>query len=202
MRALGTAAALLVVALLGGVAFAEPPGDSARGRELFTAKNCARCHLPGGQRGMGPRLEELQRPQGAYELAGRLWNHAPAMFTLLKQEGLEWPRIEEAEMADLMAYLGADPGRDPAPDLLRGQITLVGKGCLKCHRFKREGARIGPDLAERRDVLAPAARFAARMWSHTPQMAAISIQRGLLYPRFAGDEMVHLIGFLRGPGTP
>jgi len=34
-------------------------------------------------------------------------------------------------------------------------------------------------------------------------MAAVAIQRGVLYPRFSGNEMVDLLGFLRsGTGTP
>lgn len=203
-RALGSlllGGALGVVALGRGLAGAQPAGDAARGQEVFLAKNCAHCHLPGGPRGMGPALEQLRRPQGAYELAGRLWNHAPAMFTVLAQEGVEWPQISAAEMADLTAFLQADPGRDPPPDLFRGRATLVSKGCLKCHSFRNEGGRIGPDLAERRDSYAPAARWAAAMWRHTPRMAAVAIQQGVLYPRFSGDEMVHLLGFLRS-GAP
>jgi cytochrome c2 len=187
--------ALFAVAVGRGESVAQPAG--ARGAEVFATKHCARCHLPSGQRGMGPAFERLRRPQGAYELAGRLWNHAPAMFTALALEGVEWPRISPGEMADLMAFLQAAPSRDPPPDLVKGRATLVSKGCLKCHRFKGEGGGIGPDLAERRQSYAPAATWAATMWGHTPRMAAVAIQQGVLYPRFSGDEMVNLLGFLR-----
>ncbi|MDP2701469.1 MAG: c-type cytochrome, partial [Candidatus Rokubacteria bacterium] len=91
---------------------AQAPGDAERGRAVFSAKQCVRCHASGGQQGVGPPVERLRRPQGAYELAGRLWNHVPAMFTTLRQEGLAWPEISAAEMADLMAYLQAEPARD------------------------------------------------------------------------------------------
>ena len=202
-RALGPlllGGALCAIALGRGESVAQPAG-AARGGEVFAAKHCARCHLPRGQQGMGPALEQLRRPQGAYELAGRLWNHAPAMFTALAQERVEWPQISAAEMADLMAFLRADPNRDPPADLFKGRETLISKGCLKCHSFQNEGGRIGPDLAERRDIYAPAATWAAAMWRHTPHMAAVAIQQGVLYPRFSGDEMVHLLGFLRS-GAP
>jgi cytochrome c2 len=189
-------ATLCATALASGAA-GQAPGDASRGREVFASKHCARCHLPRGQRGMGPALEELRRPQGAYELTGRLWNHAPAMFTALKQEGIEWPKISAAEMADLMAFLQADSSHDPSTDFARGQVVLVSKGCLKCHSLRGEGARIGPDLAERRASLVPAATWGATMWGHTPRMAAAAIQAGVLYPRFSGDEMVNLIGYLR-----
>jgi cytochrome c2 len=208
MKSLRLQASLLLGAVLCGAvlvpgAIAQSPADAERGRAVFTAKHCARCHVPGGQQGVGPALEKLRRPQGAYELSGRLWNHAPAMFTVLKQEGIGWPAISAVEMADLMAYLQADPKADAAPDLAKGRMTLISKGCLKCHSFRREGGHLGPDLAERRADYAPASTWAATMWSHTPRMAAAAIQQGVLYPRFTGDEMVNLLGFLRtGAGAP
>lgn len=174
----------------------------SRGREIFAAKACARCHLAGPQKGAGPPLADVRRPQGAYELAGRFWNHTPAMFTVLSQEGVEWPRFTVGQMADLMAYLQADPARDGAPDLGRGQMTLVRKACLKCHRFNGEGGQIGPDLTSRREELAPPARWAATIWGHTPRMAVAALERGVMYPRFTSDEMNNLVGFLRQGGGP
>src|SRR3989338_1351577 len=107
MRPAGIASCLLAGALLlAAPAPAQAPADAAA----------------------GPAPGQLRRPQGAYELAGRLWNHAPAMFTALPQERLDWPRISAAEMGDLMAYLDADPRRDPAPDLGRGQLAPGGEG--------------------------------------------------------------------------
>lgn len=194
----GFLSGIALVALAFGAGAAQPPGDATRGQEAFASKHCARCHRPRGQPGVGPPLETLRRPQGAYELTGRLWNHAPAMFTVLKQEGIEWPRINQKEMVDLMAYLLADPSRDPSPDPFKGQVTLVGKGCLKCHSWRKEGGRIGPDLAERLALYAPAATWGATMWAHTPRMAQAALQQGMLYPRFTGEEMAHLLGYLRG----
>jgi cytochrome c2 len=195
-------AALVITAEIGfaasvALAATEPSGDPSRGAAVFAAKQCDRCHVPRRQSGVGPPLEQLRRPQGALELAGRLWNHVPAMFTALKQEDLAWPTIGESEMADLMAYLGAEPARDPTPDLIKGQIALVHQGCLKCHSLKGEGGRVGPDLAARRAAYESPAAWASTMWTHTPRMAAVAVERGILYPRFSGDEMGNLIGFLR-----
>ena len=176
---------------------AGQPSEPEQGRALFVEKQCARCHLPRGERGMGPALEQLRRPQGEMELAGRLWNHVPGMAAALVENGFEWPRISTREMGDLMAYLQADAARDPVPELDKGQLTLLRKGCLKCHSLRREGGRVEPDLAERRGDYESAAAWAAAMWTHTPRMAAMASRRGLPYPRFAGDEMGNLLGFLR-----
>jgi cytochrome c2 len=187
----------LAVGAAGAAAGAQTAADPARGQELFAAKQCVRCHRPRPEASLGPSLETLRRPQGAYELAGRLWNHAPAMFTVLKLEGLDWPRIDAAEMASVMAYLQADPAQDRTPDPVKGQMILIAKGCLKCHTWKGEGARVGPELSERRGRFAPAATWAATMWAHTPRMALVAVERAIVYPRFTGEEMLHLIGFLR-----
>jgi cytochrome c551/c552 len=189
----------LAAAVCGGGAptEAQAPPDGERGRAVFSAKECVRCHQPRGRPGVGPALEDVRRPQGAFELAGRLWNHAPAMFTTLKQEGLVWPQINATEMGDLMTYLRADPARDAAPDLFRGQVALLRKSCLKCHSLRGDGARIAHDLSTRGASYDSAASWAARMWTHTPTMAAKAIEIGVLYPRFSGDEMLNLVGFLK-----
>lgn len=196
LTALLLGAALTVVTLLPGSGIGGAP-EAARGEKVFTLKHCARCHRARGQESLGPPREELIRPQGAYELAGRIWNHAPAMFTVLGREGLAWPRISEDEMADLMTYLGADPRRDPQPDLYQGQATLVRKGCLKCHPFRGEGGRFGPDLAKQRRYYAPPPRWAATLWDHAPAMAKASLEREVLFPTFSGDEMANLVEYLR-----
>lgn len=179
------------------LAEAQPAGDPARGGVLFAGKECVRCHRPRGESGVGPSLEEVRRPQGAFELAGRLWNHAPAMFTAFGKEGLAWPQINQAEMADLMAYLLAEARRDPAPDLLKGETILVRKGCLKCHALRGEGGRIGPDLGQRRPLYDSAVAWAAAMWMHTPRMAVRALELGVWYPRFVADELDDLVGYLR-----
>jgi cytochrome c551/c552 len=192
-------AAGITAALLGsaGPAASQVAGDPERGRAVFAAKGCVRCHVPRGQAGMGPPLEELRRPQGAYELAGRFWNHAPAMFTTLRGEGVVWPEIGAAEMADLMAYLQADPSRDPAPDLFRAQVILLRDGCLKCHRFRGEGGWVGIELTRYHPGYRSPVAWASAVWKHAPRMADEARRMGVLYPRFTGQEMADLVGFLR-----
>jgi cytochrome c551/c552 len=178
---------------------AEPPGDPARGRAVFEAKACVRCHLPReAGRSMGPALEEVRRPQGTLELAGRLWNHAPAMFAAFQKEGVRWPDLSREQMLDLATYLGAAPARDAAPDALRGHVTLVRKGCLKCHRLHGEGGTVTIDLATSPGRYESPVAWATSIWNHAPRMAAVAAQLDLDYPRFSGDEMVNLFAFLRG----
>jgi cytochrome c2 len=193
---LAGASACAVVLAGSGPAGADP-GDPDKGRGVFSDKQCARCHVPRGASGSGPALEALRRPQGEMELAGRLWNHVPGMLAALAEGDSPWPQIGAGEMADLMAYLQADVARDPAPDLLKGHRVLLRKGCLKCHSLAREGGRVQPDLAEPRADYESAVAWATAMWAHTPGMAAMAARQGIPYPRFSGDEMGNLVGFLK-----
>jgi cytochrome c2 len=191
--------AAITAAVLGpaGPAGAQVTGDVERGRAVFEAKGCVRCHVPRGQAGEGPPLEDLRRPQGAYELAGRFWNHSPAMFTTLRERGVFWPEVSTAEMADLMAYLQADPSRDPAPDVFRGQFVLVRKECLKCHRFRGEGGFVGIELTRYHRGYESPVDWASAVWKHAPRMAEEARRMGVSYPRFTGKEMADLVGLLR-----
>ena len=205
MSVRGPLAAILLVgaaAAVAGPTAAELRGEAERGRALFTRKECARCHKPRGERGLGPPLEELRRRQGILELAGRLWNHAPAMLGVFEYEKLEWPRLSTPEMADLVAYLQADPARDPTPDLSAGQVTLVRKGCLKCHRLRGEGGAVGIEFTEYHGGYESPVAWATTIWNHSPRMAGHTARLGVLYPRFTGEEMANLFGFLRSVGAP
>ena len=205
MSVRGLLGAMLLVgaaAAVAGPTAAELRGEAERGRALFTRKECARCHKPRGERGLGPPLEELRRRQGILELAGRLWNHAPAMLGVFEHEKLEWPRLGTPEMADLVAYLQADPARDPAPNLPRGQVLLVQRGCLKCHRLRGEGGAVGIEFTEYPGGYESPVVWAATIWHHSPRMAGHAAQMGVLYPRFTGEEMTNLFGFLKSVAVP
>ena len=51
-----------LLAAVGAPAPPQPAADATRGSALFTAKECARCHRPRGEPGVGPPLDEVRRP--------------------------------------------------------------------------------------------------------------------------------------------
>jgi hypothetical protein len=136
------------------------------------------------------------------ELAGRLWNHVPAMAAALGQNGFTWPQITAVEMTGLMAFLSAQAARDAAPDPAQGQVTLLRKRCLKCHSLRHEGGPVQPDLGTHRPDYESAAAWAATMWTHTPRMAEMARRQGVPYPRFSGSEMANLLSYLRSATAP
>ena len=201
VRLWGAALAFVALLLLLGAGLSQPAepiqGDRERGRRLFEEKGCIVCHVPPGKpKEIGPPLATLQRRQGLLELAGRLWNHAPAMQEEFTERGKAWPTLSTKEMADLAAFLLARPGADPPGNEARGQVLLLKKGCLKCHGFFGEGAGVGPDLSRSTVYDSPLA-WATGVWDHSPKMRAKAEQLGTEYPRFEADEMVDLVAFLK-----
>jgi mono/diheme cytochrome c family protein len=83
--------------------FFAAEGDASRGRRVFSAKNCARCHA--GDSPVGPRLDAKNQSFSAPRIVAGLWHHGPAMLGQMRQQNIPWPRFTAREMADLVAYL-------------------------------------------------------------------------------------------------
>jgi hypothetical protein len=128
-----------------------------------------------------------------------MWNHAPFMWANLPEPGLKWPRLTPREMAALAVYLNGATPKDPQPNLGRGQVMLVEKGCARCHPLGGQGERVARDLARHVRFDSNIAWVSA-MWNHAPTMIAVGSQRGVEYPQFEPEELVDLIGFLREMG--
>jgi mono/diheme cytochrome c family protein len=79
----------------------DESGSSDRGKAVFTAKNCAGCHVGGG----APSLTDRQEPLNALSIVSELWKHGPAMQEQLKAKNLAWPHFAGSNMSDLLAYL-------------------------------------------------------------------------------------------------
>jgi cytochrome c len=82
-------------------------GDSLHGRELFIERRCVACHSINEVGGTdAPDLAKIDhRHMDALDMAADMWNHAPIMVPLMKNEGVPWPVFGEDEMADLVAFL-------------------------------------------------------------------------------------------------
>ena len=100
---------LNVVAYLYFLGFDDPPGDPLKGRALFSARGCARCHGTGAdtRTRTGPDLSQSQAVLSSLEAARLMWEHAPKMEARLTQLGIKWPEFARGELADLIAYINS-----------------------------------------------------------------------------------------------
>ena len=104
---------LLALSLAAGAAAlaqaAQPPGDAARGKQLFTVNGCAYCHGTVGQGG-GGRTGGLRLAQMGIAY--------PAFLNQLRQPVDEMPpyvaaALPDKDVADIFAFVASLP---PPPD--------------------------------------------------------------------------------------
>jgi cytochrome c551/c552 len=85
--------------------FFEDAGRPAAGSRVFANKNCAACHNDATSG--APHLPVAGREFDGAAMISVLWRHGPGMLDRMKTKGIEWPRFDGAQMADLIAYLSA-----------------------------------------------------------------------------------------------
>jgi mono/diheme cytochrome c family protein len=81
------------------------PGQAARGRVTFTAKQCATCHE-------GPAATPIMRGERVFtpfHLIAHAWQHGTLMQQAMKQKGIGWPQLSPGDVNDIIAYLNTRP---------------------------------------------------------------------------------------------
>ncbi len=170
-------------------------GDPEKGRRLFTAKGCMRCHAVFGQGGgVGPDLGITELRGSVTQLAGTMWNHWPAMSSAMEAMGMAPPVFADDELGDVFAYLFLARYAGPPSDPARGAAMYTRGGCVRCHGAGGEGG-VGPRLRGRMVGEAPAA-ILQRMWNHAPRMWERMPAQGITWPRFEPGELADLLSFL------
>lgn len=173
-------------------------GNPEAGRRVYAEKGCGRCHAINGiGPSIGPDLGRAPRQQATItQMAGILWNHAPAMQKVAKEQGIRWVPFQGSEMRDLIAYLTFLHILDQPGDPQRGRTLFYEKHCSTCHALGGRGGGIGPDLTRGRRYGSPIL-WAQVMWQHAAEMETKMDQMGLAWPKFEGNEMVDLIAFIQ-----
>jgi cytochrome c oxidase cbb3-type subunit 3 len=111
------------------------------------ATDCAACHGPQGEGGLGPPLAVARLVRAADDAGlAKLIQHGI--------EGTEMPpaRRTPVEIAQLVSWLrkrGQRPREVLAGDAGRGEALYLGKGaCQTCHLLRGRGGAVGPDLSD------------------------------------------------------
>jgi mono/diheme cytochrome c family protein len=177
-------------------------GDPEKGRVVFASKGCQRCHgLFGRGGGIGPDLGNAELRGSVTQLAGRMWNHWPAMSGAMQAMGMATPKFKGEELADLFAFLFISRYDATAATRQAGEAVYTRAGCASCHGMHGEGA-VGPALAK---LISGESKeqIAQRMWNHAPEMRTRMNDRRLPWPRMRADELAALIRYLsEGFGPP
>jgi mono/diheme cytochrome c family protein len=82
----------------------EDSGNPHAGRKVFASKSCTTCHSPSGG---APDLSKKTGQFSSVSMVTSLWRHGPTMLEKMKQMNIQWPRLTERQMSDLIAYLNS-----------------------------------------------------------------------------------------------
>ena len=95
----------VLVGYLWGKQFFFTKGDAARGHKTFESKKCGVCHNDSSSG--APKLGKPSEPYSAISMVEVLWKHGPSMLESMQERHIQWPRISQTEMANLIAYLNS-----------------------------------------------------------------------------------------------
>ncbi|MFQ5543373.1 MAG: c-type cytochrome [Nitrospiria bacterium] len=172
-------------------------GDPVVGYRIAEKKGCMKCHAASADgNNLGPDFTELDLNYSVTQIAGKMWNHGPQMWEVMKRESIAFPVFEKGEIADVIAYIYGLKLKDPPGDTKEGYKILNEKACLTCHSLQGKGARISADLAALGALDSPLAMITA-MWNHAPAMHKILQERKMKWQELSGRDMANLYAYLR-----
>ena len=173
------------------------PTSPFDGQSVFVDKGCVKCHSIMGKGGkIGSDLAKIQASRSPAGIVAMMWNHVSDMRNAMEV----WqtiPKLNESELANLVAYLFSISYLDEPGNATRGKVVFERSGCQKCHRVGGGiGGKIGPPLDKMQQYGSPLFLSQA-MWNHGLGMSRSMERLGLKRPAFEGSEIADLLSYLQ-----
>ena len=169
-------------------------GDSARGEEILRIKGCSECHsIDASAGGIGPDLAQWGKYVNPVVWAQMMWEHAPMMEEAMKRSGMNWPKLQGADLVHIVAYVRSAGISGEKTYLRPGSVTrgrglFLQKKCDSCHPGS------GPDLASA-NLPTSVAALASRMWNHSPAMAQAMRERDVARQHVSPQELADILAY-------
>ena len=194
----GWARVAVLIPLLAVFSSAQSVGDASRGSALFTKLRCVACHTMRGQGG-GTAPDLAQRIGASYTpslMAARMWDHAPEMWSAMKEQGVSRPELTEQDAGDLFAYFYAARYFDPRGDAARGKALFASKKCTQCHATDASGSGPGNPVSAWRSASDPVV-LVQQMWRHFPQMQAALAGKKVGWVQITAPQLADLLAYVQ-----
>ncbi len=157
--------------------------SGANGQALFESKGCAACHA--SRIALAPRLKGMT----LIDIAVAMWDHQPRMQTVPAPLNLE-------EMRDIVSYLWAGQFFEDQGNPAAGARIFAAKRCATCHGETPDQTASGAPKLLGTGRSFSAATMVSALWHHGPRMLDQMKTKGIAWPRFDGQEMANLVGYL------
>lgn len=177
--------------------------DSARGAQLFQSLDCVQCHTVNGQGGkIGPDLGLLMdRDFTPAALAATMWNHAPAMWSAMKQQNVQVPELTPQAAADLFAYFYSRGFFNKLGDAARGKRAFAADHCADCHGLTEAKLAAARPVSQWNTLDQPVA-LADAMWNHAATMREEFAKQRISWPELTSQDLTDMLVYLRNlPAT-
>lgn len=174
------------------------PGNPKVGVSLFKSKGCAGCHAEEKQ-GNGPLLASKKLKVSLSTITGRMWDHAPGMWSMWREKKVAPISFTVNEMADVTAYLYFLQFESPRGDPARGGSLFTSQGCGGCHHSGEKGRSLGPDLRTK-GPWASDIDLAREMWNHAGNMYGVLLGSAREWPKLNEREVADLLAYIRSIG--
>jgi mono/diheme cytochrome c family protein len=192
MAVLGAATASLVLA-------ADVVGDARRGEQIFQNERCIQCHSVNGKGGSAaPDLgKHIARAFTPAAMTSLMWNHAPQMWSAMRQAGIVKSTLSEESAADLFAYFVSARFFEKPGDAARGKQAFSELHCADCHGIGDSKAAGAPPVVKWESLTDPAV-MVEQMWDHGPQMRQAYAARKLKWSPITGQQLRDILVYLQG----
>jgi mono/diheme cytochrome c family protein len=174
------------------------PGDARRGEQLFQSQQCIQCHSLLGKGGAtAPDLaRRVDRDYTPSVMSSLMWNHAPAMWAAMKQQGVKKGSMTPENAADLFAYFVSARYFEKPGDAARGKQAFAARHCADCHGITNSPVATAPPVAKWESLADPVI-LAQQMWNHGPKMRAEFSKKKLAWGKITGQELTDMLVYLQ-----
>ncbi|HEX3744811.1 MAG TPA: c-type cytochrome [Bryobacteraceae bacterium] len=168
--------------------FFDQPGDAARGKQTFNARQCGVCHGVDQSKAEGaPPVIHWESLADPVVLVQQMWNHSYRMHDAFARRHIEWQALTAPELDAIVTYLRSLPQATKLAERfsntsgVRGRQVFESKGCVNCHK----GTLALDDRLHNMTLT----DIAVDMWNHAPRMLQPP-------PTLSEDEMRSLLSYL------
>ena len=175
-----------------------PSADSQRGQDVFQKQGCVRCHSVQGSGGTGaPDLGRVvDRNFTPALLASTMWNHAPTMWSAMRQQNVDIPQLSEQDSADLFAFFYSARYFDKPGDAARGKRAFAARHCADCHGINDSKVAAAPPVSRWQSLQSPIS-LAEAMWNHSGRMREEMARQNITWQKLSGQELTDILVYLR-----
>ncbi len=194
---------LLLAICAASLRAATVAASSGRGAGLFQTLACYQCHSVNGEGGnIAPDLGlQVDRDFTPAALAAPMWNHAPPMWSAMRERGVQAGDLNEQAAADLLAFFYSSHYFDKPGDAGRGKRLFSSKHCADCHGLTSPVLPEAKPVSQWRSIGHPIVLVNA-MWNHAVNMRQEFARRKFPWAQLTSQELADILVYLRNlPAT-